>query len=450
LANSLIAIILAAGEGTRMNSKLPKVLHTVAGETMIDYALQNAEALKPQKIYVVVGAHSAEVIRHIGKRAVPVIQKERLGTGHAVQQVIPFLKNFKGNVVILSGDACLTRSQTVQALRQFHTIQGGEAALLSAQINNPFGYGRIVRDAEGTVEKIVEEKDAEDEERAIDEVNAGLYIFKSALLVEALKNLKANNAKKEYYLTDTIHYLINQGGKVHALLVSDSSEVLGVNDRNQLAQAHRILNLRRIAEHQREGVAFLNPETVEVGAEVAIGQDSVIEGNVQLLGETVIGEGCRIESGSRLQSARLGKGVVVRSSRITESELGDGCDAGPNAHIRGGSTLDKNVHVGTNAELKNAHIATGSKVGHFSYVGDAELGKDVNVGAGCVFANYDGKKKHETKVADKVFLGSNSTLVAPVTIGKGAVVGAGAVVTKNVAPAVTVVGVPARVFGKKK
>ncbi len=450
MANSLTAIILAAGEGTRMNSKLPKVLHAVAGEPMIDYALQNAEALKPQKIYVVVGAKSDEVIRYVGKRAVSVIQKERLGTGHAVQQVMPFLKSLKGNVVILYGDACLTRSQTILALRQFHSVQDGEAALLSAQVENPFGYGRVIRDADGTVERIVEEKDASEDERAVDEVNAGLYIFKANRLVEALKKLKANNAKKEYYLTDTIHYLLNQGGKVHALMVSDASEVLGVNDRNQLAQAHRVLNLRRIEEHQREGVTFLNPETVEIGAEVAIGQDVIIEGNVYLSGKTVIGEGSRIQSGSRLLSARLGKGVVVRSSRITESQLGDGSDAGPNAHIRGGSVLDKHVHVGTNAELKNAHIATGSKVGHFSYVGDAQLGKDVNVGAGCVFANYDGKNKHQTKVGDKVFLGSNSTLVAPVVIGKGAVVGAGAVVTKNVAPAVTVVGVPAQVFRKKK
>lgn len=450
MANFLTAIILAAGEGTRMNSKFPKVLHFVAGEPMIDYALQNAEVLKPQKIYVVVGARSEEVIRHIGKRAVPVVQKERLGTGHAVQQVVPYLKNLKGDVVILYGDACLTRSQTVQALRQFHGVQDGEAALLSAEVENPFGYGRIVRAEGGTVEKIVEEKDASEDERAVHEVNAGLYIFKASLLVEALKKLKANNAKKEYYLTDTIHYIINKGGKVHALLVSDASEVLGVNDREQLAQAHRVLNLRRISEHQREGVTFLNPETVEIGAEVAIGQDTIVESNVHLLGETVIGESCRIESGSRLQSARLGKGVIIRSSRVSESQLGDDSDAGPNAHIRGGSVLDKKVHVGTNAELKNAHIATGSKVGHFSYVGDAQLGKDVNVGAGCVFANYDGKNKHQSTIGDKVFLGSNSTLVAPVIIGKGAVVGAGSVVTKNVAPGVTVIGVPAQVFRKKK
>ena len=216
-----------------------------------------------------------------------------------------------------------------------------------------------------------------------------------------------------------------------------------------MPQTHRILNSRLIEKCQKAGVVFSNPETVELGPDVMIGRNTIIEGNVHLLGKTIIGEGCQIESGSRIQSARLGNKVVIRSSRITESQLGDGCDAGPFAHIRGGSVLDKKVHIGTNSELKNAHIATGSKVGHFSYVGDAQLGRDVNVGAGCVFANFDGKKKHHCKIGDKVFLGSNSTLVAPVTIGKGAVVGAGSVVTKNVSPGVTVVGVPAKVLAKK-
>jgi bifunctional UDP-N-acetylglucosamine pyrophosphorylase/glucosamine-1-phosphate N-acetyltransferase len=225
---------------------------------------------------------------------------------------------------------------------------------------------------------------------------------------------------------------------------------LGVNDREQWTEAHRLLNLRRVEEHQRDGVTFLNPQTVEIDSGVRIGKDSVIEGNVHLLGNTSLGEGCLIQSGSRLQSAHLGKGVVVRSSRIVESQLGDGCDAGPFAHVRGGSLLDKNVHVGTNTELKNARIASGTKVGHFSYVGDAQLGRNVNVGAGCVFANYDGKNKHHSKIGDDVFLGSNSTLVAPVVIGPGAVVGAGAVVTRNVAPRITVVGVPAKAFSKKK
>jgi bifunctional UDP-N-acetylglucosamine pyrophosphorylase/glucosamine-1-phosphate N-acetyltransferase len=338
----------------------------------------------------------------------------------------------------------------VQALRQFHGVQGGEAALLSARVTDPFGYGRIVRHEDGSVNSIVEHKDASEDELGINEINAGLYIFKTAKLIEALGKLKTNNAKKEYYLTDTIHYLIHQGGKVHALMVPDATEVLGVNDREQLAEAHRLLNLRRVEEHQRNGVTFLSPATVEVSAETAIGQDSVIEGNVQLLGKTVIGEGCRVESGSYLKDAKLGKEVTIRSSRIIDSAIGDHSDAGPFAHVRGGSILDKNVHVGTGTELKNAKLASGSKAGHFSYIGDAQLGKDVNVGAGCVFANYDGNNKHHCKIGDKVFLGSNSTLVAPVVIGKGAVIGAGSVVTKDVAAGKTVVGVPAKVFTRKK
>jgi bifunctional UDP-N-acetylglucosamine pyrophosphorylase/glucosamine-1-phosphate N-acetyltransferase len=447
VAIPLVAIILAAGDSTRMNSKTPKVLHPVAGQPMIDYALQNAEALSPSKIYGVVG--SREVAEYLGKRAIPVFQKKRLGTGHAVEQVLPFLKSFKGHVLILYADACLVRPQTVLALRQFHLIQKAEATLLTARVQEPFGYGRIVRGPGGEVEKIVEEKDATEAERRLNEINGGVYFFKSQILGPSLKNLKPKSENKEVYLPDSIQQVLAQGGKVHALMVPDRSEVVGVNNRHQLAQAHRLWNLRRVVEHQRNGVTFLNPKTVEVGPRVVIGQDTVIEGNVQLLGPTVLGRDCKVESGSVLQSSRLGSGVIVRASRILDSHLGDGCDAGPFAHIRGGCILDKNIHVGTNSELKNVRIGNGSKVGHFSYVGDAQLGKDVNVGAGCVFANYDGKNKHECRVGDQVFLGSNSTLVAPVKIGAKAVVGAGSVVTQDVPAGITVVGVPARPFKKK-
>ena len=424
-----------------MNSKLPKVLHPVAGRPMIDYALQNVAALSPAKTYVVVGNGSKEVISAIGKKAVPVLQSKRRGTGHAVLQVMPKLKGFQGDVLILYADACLVRSQTLKALRQFHAYQDATATLMTAKVEDPFGYGRIVRGKDDAVERIVEENEATPEEQHIQEVNGGVYLFKASALAEALL---ADKGKKEFYLTDCIQRVLSQGGKVQALLVPDSTEALGVNNRKLLAQAHRLLNLRRVADHQRDGVTFLDPGSVEISPWAVIGHDTVVEGNVKLLGATLIGEDCRIESGSVLDSAQLGRGVVVKSSRIVESRLGDGCDAGPYAHIRGGSVLDKYVHVGTNAEIKSSKLASGSKVGHFSYVGDATLGKDVNVGAGCVFANYDGKDKHKSVVGDKVFLGSNSTLVAPVTIGAKAVIGAGAVVTKNVPAGVTVVGVPAK------
>lgn len=449
MAHPLVAVILAAGDSTRMNSKTPKVLHPLAGQPMIEYALQNAEALFPSKIYAVVGFQSQEVSAYLGKRAEPVLQKKRLGTGQAVQEILPRLKNFKGNVLVHSADACLVRPQTVMALRQFHLLQDAAATLLTARVESPFGYGRIVRGVEGDVQKIVEETQASDEEKRINEINAGVYCFKAQALVQALKSLKVADAKKEFYLTGVIPLLLAQGGKVHALMVPDRTEVLGVNNRNQLAQAHRLWNLRRVEEHQRNGVTFLNPKTVEVGPEVSIGMDTVVEGNVKLAGATEIGGDCRIESGSVIESSQLGRGVVVRSSRIMDSRLADGCDAGPFAHVRGDSELAKGVHVGTNTELKHAHIGMGSKVGHFSYVGDAVLGKDVNVGAGCVFANFDGKNKHESRVGDKVFLGSNSTLVAPVKIGKGAVIGAGAVVTRDVPAKTVVVGVPAKPFRKK-
>jgi bifunctional UDP-N-acetylglucosamine pyrophosphorylase/glucosamine-1-phosphate N-acetyltransferase len=322
VAVPFVAILLAAGESTRMNSKTPKVLFPVGGQSMIDYALQNAEALSPLKIYAVVGAKSGEVMKHLGKRAVPIPQKQRLGTGHAVQQVLPHLKSFKGNVLILYADACLVRTQTVLALRQFHLLQKASATLLTARVESPFGYGRIVRGKEGEVERIVEETHATPEERRLNEINGGVYFFKAPALVQALKNLKPAKGQREFYLTDIIPLVLNQGGKVHALMVPDRTEVLGINNRNQLAQAHRLLNLRRVEEHQRAGVTFLNPKMVEIGPRVSIGRDTLIEGNVQLSGETVIGQECRIESGSVIQSSRLGRGAVVKASRITESQIG--------------------------------------------------------------------------------------------------------------------------------
>jgi bifunctional UDP-N-acetylglucosamine pyrophosphorylase / glucosamine-1-phosphate N-acetyltransferase len=448
VASSTVAILLAAGEGTRMVSKSPKVLHEVAGLPMLEYALRNAERLSPSRVLAVLGAGSSQVRSYLGKRAVSVLQSKRRGTGHAAQQALPYLRGFKGDVLVVHADACLVRPQTVLALRQFHRLQGSEVTLLTARVDSPFGYGRILRGGQGEVMGIVEEKDATDPQRRLNEINAGVYFFKGPALAKALSALKPREGG-ELYLTDTVHGVLSQGGKAQALMVPDRTEVFGINDRAQLAQAHRLLNLRRVEDHQREGVTFLDPFSVELGPDVVIGRDCVIEGGVKLLGGTRLGEDCRVGSGSLLSGAKLGRSVIVKASRVVDSELKDGCDAGPFAHIRGGSVLEAGVHVGTNAELKAVRVGSGSKVGHFSYVGDAVLGKQVNVGAGCVFANFDGKRKHACRVGDGAFLGSNSTLVAPLSVGAQAVVGAGAVVTQDVSAKVTVVGVPAKPVGRK-
>jgi len=450
VAVPFIAIVLASSDDVPLNSAKTMELTQVAGLPMIEYALRNAEALSPSKIFVTVGPGSTDLVSYLGKRALPVRLQARQGSAGAVRRVLPFLKGFRGNLLILYADDCLTRPESVLALRQFQLLQKSEAALLTARIENPFRYGRIVRGGGDGVERIVQEDDATEEIRRIKEVNAGVYLFQAPSLFRALKALGHVEGGKDLSITEAIPHVIEGGGRVQALMLPDRSEVLGISHRGQLSWAHRILNLRRVQEHQRRGVTFLNPQTVEVGPEVLIGRDTVIEGNVRISGEAVIGKDCLVESGSVLHNVKLGRAVVIKSSRIYDSRLGDGCDAGPFAHVRGGCRLDKNVHVGTNAELKGSRVGSGSKVGHFSYVGDAKIGRNVNVGAGCVFANFDGKRKHETLVADQVFLGSNSTLVAPVRIGKGAVVGAGAVVTKDVPAGLRVAGVPARPMKKGK
>ncbi|HVM32889.1 MAG TPA: bifunctional UDP-N-acetylglucosamine diphosphorylase/glucosamine-1-phosphate N-acetyltransferase GlmU [bacterium] len=450
MAKPLTAIILAAGEGTRMKSKIPKVLHGLAGKPMLDYALQAAQTSGASRVILVVGAGAEKVAAHAKGRAAAVVQKKRLGTGHAVAQAMPLVKNFSGDLLVLYGDSPLLRPETLAAFLAFHRTHGGAATVLTARVKDPFGYGRVVRDGAGRLQRIVEEKDADEPTRAIQEVNGGAYLFKAAPLREALGALKPQNAKGEYYLPDAVAHLLASGAGAEGFLIPDPEEILGVNDRGQLALAERVLNRRRIEAHQAAGVTFTLPGAVEVAEGVRIGADTVVEGGVHLEGRTVIGVGCRLETGSRLKDARLGRGVTVKSSWISDSVIGEGSDVGPGAHVRGGSVIGPGVHIGTHAELKNARLASGAKVGHFSYVGDATLGQDVNVGAGCVFANFDGKKKHRTAVGKGAFLGSNSTLVAPVSVGAGAVVAAGAVVTRNVGAKTTVAGVPARVLRKTR
>jgi bifunctional UDP-N-acetylglucosamine pyrophosphorylase / glucosamine-1-phosphate N-acetyltransferase len=449
VAVPLAVVVLAGGENSRNFSKTPFYLLPVAGRPMVEHALLNAEALHPSKTFVVMDSSSRELASHVGKRAIPVFQKKDRGSGAAVLRVLRRLRNGKGNVLILHADDCLTPPPLVLALRQFHLFQDSAAAFLTARLKSPFRYGRVVRGPGGDVERIVEEDDATEEQRRITEVQAGVYCFKAQALFQALKTMESAAGARPFHMTQTVPHVRARGGKVQALTAPDQTEVFGISRPEHLTWAHRILNLRRVREHQAGGVIFLDARTVDIDPAVVIGRGAVIEGNVKLLGGTRVGEGARIESGSVVQSSRLGREVVVKASRISDSVLGDGCDAGPFAHVRSGCVLEESVHVGTNTELKNVRMGKKSKAGHFSYVGDAVLGRGVNVGAGCVFANYDGKSKHGCRVGDGAFLGSNSTLVAPVGIGAKAVVAAGAVVTRNVAPGTRVAGVPARPMGKK-
>ncbi len=445
----LTAILLAAGEGDRFNSKHPKLIHPLAGWPMLEYGLALAKAAGASKILLVAPSTKHPVALLAGKRVTVVSQPKPLGTGDALRKALSHPACGSGDVLVLYGDVPLLRPQTVQAMRQVHALGNAAATLVTTFMADPYGYGRIVRGGEGNILRVVEELDATFEERKIKEINGGSYIFQAAVLKGVLSGMKPKNAGGEVYLTDAVQALIEKGNLVDALTVPDASEVLGINTRPQFAAGHRILNRRRVAEWERKGVTFLDPKTVEIGPQVVIGRDTVVEGSIRLEGETSVGEDCRLESGTVLVNARLGRSVVVRSSRVLDSSLGDGSDAGPHAHVRGGSKVEAGCHIGTGTELKNVKFGKGSKAGHFSYLGDATVGKGVNVGAGCVIANYDGKKKHPTKVGDGAFLGSNCTLVAPVTVGAKAVVGAGAVVTRNVPPKAVVVGVPAKGMGSR-
>jgi len=445
--SSFTALILAAGEGSRFNSHHPKLLHPLGGWPMLDYCLAVAEAAGAEKILLVAPSAKHPVALHAGKRVKIVEQPKPLGTGDAVERALAYVP--KGDLMVLYGDVPLLRPQTLRALRQIHGLKNASASFVTAFMADPYGYGRIIRGGGGNLLRIVEEADATSEERKIHEINGGCYLFPADILKIALEQIKPRKTRG-VLLTDVVQRLLEAGGTVEALTVPDASEVLGINTRQQLSSAHRILNRRRLAEFERRGVTFLDPKGVEIGPEGGIGRDAIIEGGGRLEGKTSIGEDSRIESGSVLVDATIGRSCVVRASRVLDSVLGDGSDAGPHAFLRGGCVIAAGCHVGAGTEMKKVTFGKGSKAGHFSYLGDAVVGKGVNVGAGCVFANYDGKAKHETKVGDGAFLGSNSTLVAPVVIGPGAVVGAGAVVTRDVRGKRVVVGVPAREVKKGK
>ena len=427
-------VILAAGEGTRMKSRTPKVLHTLAGRSLLGHAIAAAGDLAPRQLVVVVG-HAKEQVTAAAVAAAPqaaiVVQDPQLGTGHAMRMVIESLGVMPGTVVVTYGDMPLLRGRTLSELASRHAHAGNAVTVLTARGEFP-GFGRIVRDADGEFLRIVEERDASETERAIDEFNSGCYAFDGTLLADAIKRVTASNSQHEEYLTDVVEILRGDGHPVGTMLAADPAEIKGVNDRVQLAQARRALNDRILTDWMLAGVTVVDPASTWVDATVTIGRDAEIGPQVQLAGTTVIGEGASIGPGCLLEDTTVGEDAVLLHAVCRQAQIGPRVTVGPFAYLRPGASIAADAHIGTYVELKKAFVGPGAKVPHLTYVGDATIGSGSNIGAGTIFANYDGAAKHHTDVGENVFIGSNTVLVAPVAIGDGAYTAAGSAIAENV------------------
>lgn len=427
---SLDIVILAAGQGTRMRSALPKVLHPVAGKSMLGHVIDTARQLQPHSIHVVIG-HGAEAVREL--LAAPdlnfVLQAEQLGTGHAVAQALPALSGER--VLILYGDVPLIAAETLQRL--LGLVSDQQLGLLTVQLADPTGYGRIVRGADGQVEAIVEHKDANAEQRAICEGNTGILAVPGKRLADWLGRLSNSNAQGEYYLTDVIAMAVADGLVVATEQASDEMEVLGANDRIQLSQLERHYQYRAGRRLMAQGVTLIDPARFDLRGEVTVGRDVLIDINVILEGQVVIEDGVHIGPNCVIKDSVLRQGAIVKAnSHLDGADVGEGADCGPFARLRPGTVLGAKAHVGNFVELKNAKLGAGAKAGHLSYLGDAEIGARTNIGAGTITCNYDGANKFKTVLGEDVFIGSNSSLVAPVSLGNGATTGAGSTVTTDV------------------
>ena len=430
--SELVTIILAAGKGTRMKSAHPKVLHQVCGKAMVRHVLDAAEAAGSKRNIIVVGFGADEVRAELGNAAEVVVQAEQLGTGHAVLQAEPLLQDAHGTVMVLCGDTPLLTGALVKKLYEEHEKAGAKATVLTAVMPDATGYGRVIRTAAGNVEKIVEHKDATEEERAVREVNSGIYCFEKDALFSALKNVGCDNAQGEYYLPDVLSILRERGEKIWAVAADDYEETLGVNSRMHLAQAEKILRRRKNLELMESGVTLMDPESTFVDADVVVGRDTIIYPFTWLEGKTAVGEACTLGPSSRFTDTKIGNGVTAHFVYAHECEIESGATMGPFVHIRPDSHISKDVKIGNFVEVKNSNIGEGSKLPHLQYIGDCDMGAGVNMGCGTITVNYDGKQKFRTKIGDNAFVGCNSNLVAPVAVGDGAYVAAGSTITKDV------------------
>ena len=429
---NLKAIILAAGKGTRMKSKMPKVLHKVCGKSMVECVIDEAAKLGCEGVCVVIG-DKAEMVKESleGKNVAFALQEQQLGTGHAVMQAADFIEDDK-DVIILYGDTPLIKAETLEKFINFHRENKNSVSVISAIVEDSAGYGHIIRDSEGHFVKNVEYKDATEEEKLVKEINTGIYCFKGKDLKESLSKINNNNAQGEYYLPDTLEILLKEGKGVDAVSVGDVTEFAGVNSRVQLADAEKILKDRINRYHMENGVTIIDPANTYIGTDVKISMDTIIYPGCVIEGNTVIGEDCKVGPSCRLTDMVLSDNVTIQFTTAMESSIGSGTKVGPYAYIRPNCKIGENIKLGDFVEVKNSVIGNGTKVSHLTYIGDADVGERINFGCGTVIVNYDGKKKYRTTIENDVFIGCNANLVAPVTLKEGSYVAAGSTVTKDV------------------
>ncbi len=430
--NKFSAVILAAGQGKRMNSDICKVMHKISGKPLAKWVKDKLDDAGCEKEVMVVGHKKEQVMEFFGDSVLYSEQNEMKGTGHAVMMAQPHFEGSSTTVMVLCGDAPLISEGLIRSVVDFHKKSGSCATVVSAKLDNPFGYGRIIKGKDGALLKIVEEKDASEDEKKVNEVNSGMYCFESEYLFDALSKIKNDNAQGEYYLTDTISVLKSEGKKVFAYTADDANEILGVNNRIDLANAQKIKNAEIVKKHLVNGVTIIDPETTYIDDEAVIGSDTVIYPNTNIRGNCKIGSFCEIGPNSVLTDTIIGNGVTFLNSVANGAFVGDDTTVGPFAYLRPKANIGNHVKIGDFVEVKNSNIGCGTKVSHLTYIGDSDVGKNINFGCGTITVNYDGKNKFRTVIEDDAFIGCNTNLVAPVTVKKNAFIAAGSTITDDV------------------